>query len=382
MSDKDTEKGKKVPAEAAQFMPTNVRAQGSAAGKPAAGGAAGDGAGVGAAKGGAHDVRPGAEKATAKPGEEKIRKGKGTAGAAVSGAAGAGVPAGANAEKVEAAKAGKPEKKKGLFGGKGKGSKTEKGEKASGSLFGKGKKKDEGESIKGSINKSLGLSSEGVKEVQQRLEKLTLAVTVAAAVTIFAVIFAGWTGWQSFSTTQALKASMRSVVVAVEEIPSGTTITKDMLGMMDVPAKYLSSDATSDAGSIIGQRANVTIAANDQVTPKMVSGMGNTTSASAQLADGEKAITIKVDDATGIAGLIRQGDTVNVISSNKGQVRTVVSKVRVVALDNYLSGSNGSYGYVTLALTSDQVNAVRQAESVAGAKLSLALNPAGSDTEE
>lgn len=399
MSDKDTEKGRKVPAEAAQYMPSSVRAQGAAAGgaKPAPGGAAG--AASGEAKVGAAATakvagvkKPGAEKPT----PEKEKAGRSEGQGAPNAAAGEKQPAaggGAAAASGKDTKLGaEPEKKGGLFGGLrdkvGKGGKSSgqaeaaKPEKKKGGLFGKGKKKDEGESIKGSINKSLGLSAEGVQEVQQRLEKLTLAVTVAAAVTIFAVIFAGWTGWQSFSTTQALKSSMRSVVVAVEEIPSGTTITKDMLGMLDVPARYLSADATSDAGQIVGQRANVTISANDQVTPKMVSGSGNTSSASAQLGKGEKAITIKVDDATGIAGLIKQGDTVNVISTNKGQVRTVVSKVRVMALDNYLSGSSGSYRYVTLALTSDQVNVVRQAESVSGAKLSLSLNPAGSNLEE
>lgn len=390
MNDKDIEKGKKIPGEAAQFMPTSVRGHGPAASGADAAKAVPAGAKTAVSvKGVAAGAVSGTEKVKSAPGEEKGVKGK--VGAVSSGAAGAAAKSEPKQPEAKPESAGKSEKKKGLFGGKGKGDKSEKAEKGDkgdkdskpkGSLFGRGKKKDEGESIKGSINKSLGLSSEGVREVQERLEKLTLAVTVAAAVTIFAIIFAGWTGWQSFSTTQALKASMRSVVVAVEEIPSGTTITKDMLGMMDIPAKYLSADATSDAGQIIGQRANVAIAANDQVTTKMVSGMGNTTSASAQLADGEKAITVKVDDATGMSGLIRQGDSVNVIWSNKGQVRTVVSKVRVVALDNYLSGSKGTYGYVTLALTADQVNAVRQAESIAGSKLSLALNPAGSDTEE
>lgn len=415
MSDKELDKGKQVPESAAQFMPTSVRATAAGAGnkKPAtantssakAGAAAGAGATATAKVAGAGVKSASGEKPQTQPGKErngqvKTQGAPSAAGGEKKPAVGAaGVAAGAAAAAGKGGKPGgepekkpeKPEKKGGLFGGLrdkvGKGGKggdeaeAAKPEKKKGSLFGK-KNKDSGESIKGSINKSLGLSAEGVQEVQQRLEKLTLAVTVAAAVTIFAIIFAGWTAWQSFSTTQALKSSMRSVVVAVEEIPSGTTITKDMLGMLDVPARYLSADATSDAGQLVGQRANVTISANDQVTPKMVSGSGNTSSASAQLTSGEKAITIKVDDATGIAGLIKQGDRVNVISSNKGQVRTIVSKVRVVALDNYLSGSKGSYRYVTVALTSDQVHAVRQAESVAGAKLSLALNPAGSADEQ
>lgn len=250
-----------------------------------------------------------------------------------------------------------------------------------------GKKKDDADSIKGSINKSLGLSADGVKEVQERLNRLTNATTVAAAVAVAAVLFAGWTGWNSYSEAQKLKSTMHSVVVAAEEIPAGTTITSDMLSMKDIPENYLAADATSNMEQFLGERANVAIPANDQVTVKMVSGASNTTSVAAQLSDGEVGLTLPVSttkDSTGVGGNIRQGDTVNVwLADEDGKVYEGLSHVRVVALDGKLSTATSSYKTVTLAVSPKEAATLTSvATSNKNMHFLLTLNPSSSSQED
>lgn len=160
---------------------------------------------------------------------------------------------------------------------------------------------------------------------------------LAAAATIFAV----YTQVTANARVADVTADLQEVVVASSDIEPGTTITEDMLETRQVPSHYVSADALADAGKIVGASASVKIARGAQPTTDMVSGPYNTTSLSAKLKSGAKAITISVDSASTLNNLVRPGDSIDLYcnegSGGDTQLKPLVQNVEVIAVGTSLS---------------------------------------------
>ncbi len=111
---------------------------------------------------------------------------------------------------------------------------------------------------------------------------------------------------------------------------------------------------------------------------------------SSRLGSGERAFTIKVDVTSGVSGLLRPGDRVDVYwtgrvendTSRRGEFTKLIQpNVRLVAVDQSVNEEMEGGGIartVTVAVASDQVPALNFAQS--SGRLSLSLVGAGDDT--
>ncbi len=103
-----------------------------------------------------------------------------------------------------------------------------------------------------------------------------------------------------------------SVVVAKVVIAPGTLLTTDLVEVRTVPAGGRPADAFKTVEEVSGQMLAVQRAAGDTITASV---LGDNAQAGipAQLEPGHVAIAVTVDRSSGVAGLLRPGQTVTVI---------------------------------------------------------------------
>src|ERR1700722_5997819 len=135
---------------------------------------------------------------------------------------------------------------------------------------------------------------------------------------LIAVVLALGTGLLLFNylssvshTAQAVP--MRSVMVATHEIPPRTLITSEMITMHDRPADSVDSDASTSAGSVVGQIAIIDIPAGATISASKI-GRLDTGGLTMRVPVGQRAMSIALDPVKGVADLLQAGDHVDVIA--------------------------------------------------------------------
>ncbi|MEM7223253.1 MAG: Flp pilus assembly protein CpaB [Pseudomonadota bacterium] len=191
------------------------------------------------------------------------------------------------------------------------------------------------------------------------------------------------------------------VLVARTDLPPGVFINEQHLRWQawpndDIPENYYvkTQQASEDLhGSVVRH----TIAMGQPVTRSQIIHPGTRGFLAAVLKPGFRATSIKINSATGIAGLVFPGDRVDILLTYKLEVEketgkkkkethraseTVLTNVRVLALDSRLASGNEPRAAktVTLEVTPKQAEVLAVADSLG--KLSLSLRSLAKDDEE
>lgn len=231
----------------------------------------------------------------------------------------------------------------------------------------------------------------GGKEERARRARAMARITGAAcALAVFSLALALAVATSSQARVKAVSADAQPTVVALQDIPAGSVVEESMVGIQEIPAGVRASTATGDASLVVGHRTMAAISTGTQVTPELVSGSEGARSLSAALDSGSEAVTISVDAASGLAGLVNQGDRVRVVASAAEgaavggeaplKVETLADEAFVLALDASLSEASDSYASVTVSVTPEEADAIRAAQF--SRDLSLVMtSPADSEEE-
>ncbi|MGI9414901.1 MAG: Flp pilus assembly protein CpaB [Hyphomicrobiales bacterium] len=189
----------------------------------------------------------------------------------------------------------------------------------------------------------------------------------------------------------------QTVIVAAKELEYGVALTPAMLKPIPWPADEIPQGAFMTTKDLLakGSRAVLTpMARNEPILSTKVTKPGEPASLSAMLEDGHKAVTIRVDDVLGVAGLIKPGDRVDVLwtrtegsSRRKNYTEVLLQNVKVLAIDqkvdegNKKSGKTTGYAKaVTIEVGTLQSQKVALATSVG--KLYLTLRDVGQEARE
>ena len=97
-----------------------------------------------------------------------------------------------------------------------------------------------------------------------------------------------------------------SIVTAARDLPVGYQIAESDLQVRQMPQSMAPSGAFSDPAVVIGGTLRLTRSAGDVLFPANLGGE------QLVLAPDERAVAIKVDDSSGLAGMLKPGDTVGV----------------------------------------------------------------------
>ena len=127
------------------------------------------------------------------------------------------------------------------------------------------------------------------------------------------------------------------VVVAARPLKFGDRLEAGQLAIAHLPADAVPEGAFSTVAAVLAQDnggapvALTPIAAREALLPAKLSGPGARPSVAAEIADGFRAYSIKVSDASGVGGHALPGDRVDVVLlrdlTPNGEVRNYVSEV-------------------------------------------------------
>ena len=152
------------------------------------------------------------------------------------------------------------------------------------------------------------------------------------------------------------EANFKQVWVANQEIPMKTKITSEMLEKKSVREDLMAKGAVTNENEVIGKYALYSLVEGEQVVESKVADIEKTYF-SFNIPKNQRAITVEVDEVSGVADLLRPGDYVDVLvffeeheTTSGGTKRThpdtskdMLQKVMVLSVDrNFEFGSEPS----------------------------------------
>jgi len=158
---------------------------------------------------------------------------------------------------------------------------------------------------------------------------------------------------EKLKQTYEISGDFIKVVTASQRIPAKTRITARMVELKDIPSKYINNRAAVDTKEVIGKIAKLDILPGEQVLRDRVAGDKDAFGdLSFMLQQGRRAVTIPVNEVSGLAGLVRPGDRVDVLGTfdlqgavgyEKYSITTLlIQDVDVLSVDQSTIPSSGS----------------------------------------
>lgn len=149
------------------------------------------------------------------------------------------------------------------------------------------------------------------------VEKLVRERPIAAAgiAAIVAMLFAA-----SYLRSREMKLLQWGrpvpVVVTARDVEAGEMLTEELLIAMRFPRRFVASDAIADRNAVSGKVvARVALKKGTPITEAMVVPLGTESGLAVKVEEGKRAVTIPIDEVTGVGGFIRPGDRVDVLAS-------------------------------------------------------------------
>jgi pilus assembly protein CpaB len=194
--------------------------------------------------------------------------------------------------------------------------------------------------------------------------------------------------WIERHTNPQQAVSTASVVVAAAPLPFGTVLNDENVAEIPFNGAQLPEGAFAKKSDLLkdGRRVVLTaIERSEMVLKPKVTAPGQRASLSVLLDEGQRAVTVRVDDVRGVAGFILPGDRVDVMllrtETREGQTENsadiLLEYVKVLAIDQLLNERADQPTVatvakaVTLQVTPEQAQKVILAGNVG--KLSLVL---------
>jgi pilus assembly protein CpaB len=144
--------------------------------------------------------------------------------------------------------------------------------------------------------------------------------------------------WFVYATTVAPKQEARTLVYApVRDLPVGAIIHKSDLKRVNVLSKELPKGALMDERQAIDRVALYPFSANQPLIDSSLSRIGSPEGIPATIPEGYRAVSVQINDVSGVAGLILPGSRVDVLFTRVGSMAeavtsTILQNVKVLAM--------------------------------------------------
>ena len=155
--------------------------------------------------------------------------------------------------------------------------------------------------------------------------------------------------WQYLNKAQQKVKELtitRAVVVAAKRIPAGTKIVEADLAIKQLPAKAIPKDYPSSVELIVGMIAKTSLEVDEIVTGGRLVNEGAGGGLTLVIPKGFRAVTVRVNEVSGVGGFLNPGDRVDVISVFKGNEqnetisKTILQNVLVLAVGDKIVDPN------------------------------------------
>ncbi|BAX63762.1 Flp pilus assembly protein CpaB [Burkholderia stabilis] len=204
-----------------------------------------------------------------------------------------------------------------------------------------------------------------------------MMLVVAMVAGLAAVVFA------SHWLVQTSTSSVTPVAVAATDLNLGEPLGQNQIHMVSWPSSSVPTGAFTDTKVLEGRVVRTSLARGEPVIESKLAPLGTKGGLSAVIADGSRAITVRVNDVVGVAGFALPGTYVDVIVNTQEQQgktdgqsisKIVLEHILVLAVAQQVSRDDTApkvVNAVTLEVTPDQAERLDLARSVG--TLSLVL---------
>jgi len=209
---------------------------------------------------------------------------------------------------------------------------------------------------------------------KRALWSLTLAVLLGLA--------AVWVALHWLRSQPA--AAIKQIVVMASDISLGQRIAPEMVRLADWPAANVPAGAFTDPAKLAGRVARANMLRGEPLSEARLAPSGTLGGLSALIAEGRRAITVRVNDVVGVAGFALPGNFVDILVHTKDDStertnapdisKIVLERILVLAVAQEVNRDETKprvVNAVTLEVTPAQAEALDLARSVG--TLSLVL---------
>jgi pilus assembly protein CpaB len=177
--------------------------------------------------------------------------------------------------------------------------------------------------------------------------------------------------------------SGNKIVVAAADVNLGQRLAPELLKLVDWPADSLPRGALRDPAKLGGRVLKSSVLRGEPLTEAKLAPAGTLGGLSALIAEGKRAITVRVNDVVGVAGFALPGNFVDIIvytqsdgatGRDQGISKIVLERILVLAVAQEVGRDETKprvVNAVTLEVTPEQAEKLDLARSVG--TLSLAL---------
>lgn len=198
---------------------------------------------------------------------------------------------------------------------------------------------------------------------------LLLALTLGLSAAVYA---ASWLKQQGATATL-------QVIVAKRDLQMGTKLMPDMLETIQWPKAAAIKDPLTQLDDALDRVIHMPVLRGEPLLRSKLAPAGEKGGLSAVLSDGQRAVTVKVNEIVGVAGFALPGNYVDVMvntpdSQNQPVSKIVIERIQVLAVAQDVSSSENKprvVNAVTLQVTPQQAEQIDLARSVG--TLSLVL---------
>ncbi len=160
---------------------------------------------------------------------------------------------------------------------------------------------------------------------------VALVLAIAAGGTVYVYL-------KAMPVSQAQGPATVPVVVAIADMTFGTSLEEKHLKVAEFPEKSVPVGSYSSIDSIVGQTIKVFVVSGEPVLASKLSGIGG--GLSVRVPPNMRAMSLKVNEVTGVSGFILPGDRVDVLVTvdNAGGTGVAITKTILQDLEVLAAG--------------------------------------------
>jgi pilus assembly protein CpaB len=182
--------------------------------------------------------------------------------------------------------------------------------------------------------------------------------------------------------TQEISQQETNVIIATTDIPIGSQIGDQQIAVVKYPKKLLPEKAMVKIDEVRGRVTVTNIAAKTPILDSQLAGIGSQPGLPGVTPAGMRAVSVRVDEASGVGGFVAPGAYVDVIAIMQPQIdgakqvsKVILQKVRVLAggqqMQTKPDGKPALVNTVTVEVTPAQAEKLKLAESEGRLQLSI-----------
>lgn len=155
---------------------------------------------------------------------------------------------------------------------------------------------------------------------------------VALVLGLAAAVYANtWIG-------ERAKVSANKIVVAAADIPAGSRLTPELLTTIDWPSASLPAGAVTDAALLKTRVVKLDMVRGEAIIEGKLAPVGTMGGLSAVIAEGKRAMTVRVNDVVGVAGFALPGNYVDILvhAQRDGDVKGETKAISKTVLEHVL----------------------------------------------